>query len=256
VQAVCRYRETSAAGEVLAQAAQAQFEQQDLAGAVRTYEQAVDAYEEADAPRPPGVICGAAEAALKEATTAEARERAATRAHACMQASLHGDPRRERVLLALAKLRYEGLDLRRFDKPEPADRYFTKKPQRPTVDAVQVALDLPDAEEPAFDKVSEALGGRDATRAIAECFIESWETRHERQIRGTMVLKLDSKLRDMGYYDVYKPDISVAAGTDGGGAFESCLAESLTTVIQEAAPGNIGRAVSWQQPFEVAARVQ
>lgn len=252
----CRYRQTSAAGEVLAVAARDQFEQSDLAGAVRTYDKALEAYEEAKAPLPPKVVCGAATAALKEAGSEPARERAAKRADACLRNSMPGDPHRTEVLEALAKLRYEGLALKAFDAAKPADRFFTKEPQRPTVDAVQIALDLPDSDEPVFEEIAKALRGSEASRKIADCFIKYWEQNHKRQVNGSLVLDFKAELRDMGYYDLYEPQIDVKAGEQNGNKFTTCSAKALSKLLKDTGPKNVGRSVEWKQAFEVAARVQ
>lgn len=252
----CRYADTSVAGEMLGAAAAAQLEAGDFGGAVRTFDEGIEAYKQAKSPVPPEILCGAAVAALQEGGGQDARERAATRADACLRGSLPGDPRRDEVLEGLTRLRYEGLEPTLFDKAEPAQRFFTKEPSRPTVDAIDVQVQLPDVDEKGFDEISEAARGEEARRAIADCFVQDWDLRHERRVRAALILKLKSTMKDMVTYDIFTPKIEVEQTSLAQDGFEPCVAGALTSVLAEAAPKNIGRRVSWKHPFEVTARLQ
>jgi hypothetical protein len=256
VEGACRYQRTSVAGEVLASAGAAQLEAGDFAGAVRTFDQAIDAYDNAEAPVPPPILCGAAIAALQEGSGTDARERAAKRADACLRGSLPGDAQREAVLAALTRLRYEGLDARLFDQPEPAGRFFTMEPSRPTVDAIDIRVELPDADDRGFDEVRQALQAEQARRAISDCFIQDWDLRHERNVSASLLLKVSSNMRDMGTYDIFVPSAEVAQTSLSQDGFEPCAAQALTDMLSDALPSNLGRRVSWQHPFEITARLQ
>jgi hypothetical protein len=255
VRGVCGYRLTSAAGEVLAAAARAQVEAGDLEGAGRTWEQAFAAFEAAEAPVPVRVLCGAAATSLRAARTAEARETAAKSADRCFRHSLPGAPERADVQLALARLRYDGLDLARFDQPEPADRFFSAPPSRPTVDAIDLAIDITEQpEQPGFADLRAAVLGEPARQAIADCFIQDWELRHERQATASLVVKLTSRLRDMGDYDTYDAAIEVQKTTLAEDGFETCVAAALGVTL--ATRPRMTRLVAWQTPLEIAARLQ
>jgi hypothetical protein len=255
VRGVCGYRLTSAAGEVLAAAARAQVDAGDLEGASRTYEQAFAAFEAAEAPLPVRVLCGAASTALRAARTPEARETAAKSADRCFRRSLPGAPERADVQLALARLRYDGLDLARFDQPESAERFFSAPPSRPTVDAIDLAIELTEQpDQPGFADLRTAVLGEPARQAIADCFIQDWELRHERQATASLVVKLTSRLRDMGEYDTYEAAIEVQKTTLAEDGFESCVAGALGVAL--ATRPRLNRLVAWQTPLEIAARLQ
>ncbi len=257
VGAVCRYAQSSVAGEVLATAARALAAQGDEAGAARLYGEAVEAFATRRRPVPPELLCAAAASALRAARTTDERERAAKRADDCFRNSLPGAPEREPVRQALTRLRYEGLDLAHFDEPSPAGRFFTREPQRPTLDAVEVAIELPDVDAPGFDRVAEIFRSPEATRAVADCFVKGWGARHERAARGALVVQLQSRLRDMGYYDVYEANVRVApGGGEKASDFERCTAEALQKLLAERLKRRIGRVVSWKQAVEVSARLQ
>lgn len=253
VASACRYRETSVAGEILATAAQAQVEVGDWEGAIRTYDQAIEHYETAHAPVPPELLCRSAALILRTAADPEARERGARRADGCFRASLPGAAEREEVRRAVARLRFEGLDTGLFDRAEPAERFFTQEPSRPTVDALAIDVQLPDSEEPGAEQVREQLAGEAAHRAIAECFVQDWELRHERSAQASLVLRYSTRLHDMGTYDVYEPDVSVEKTTVAEDGFEPCVARALSAAIT--APRG-SRVVSWQTSMEITARVQ
>jgi hypothetical protein len=255
VRGVCGYRLTSAAGEVLASAARAQVEAGDLEGAGRTYQQAFAAFEAAEAPLPVRVLCGAAATSLRAARTPEARETAAKSADRCFRHSLPGAAERADVQQALARLRYDGLDLALFDQPEPANRFFSAPPSRPTVDAIDLAIDLTEQpEQPGFTELRAAVLGEPARQAIADCFIQDWELRHERQATASLVVKLTSRLRDMGDYDTFEAAIEVQKTTLAEDGFESCVAGALGVAL--GTRPRLTRLIAWQTPLEIAARLQ
>ncbi|HEY8427058.1 MAG TPA: hypothetical protein VIL20_01735, partial [Sandaracinaceae bacterium] len=253
----CRYRETSVAGEVLASAAEAQAEAGDWNGAIETYEQAFRAFESAGAPVPPELACGAAELILRTATDAEARERGARRADQCFRITLPGDPSRLAVRRALARLRFEGLEIALFDRDEPAERFFTQEASRPTVDAVEVEVQMPDLEPrepPSHTAVRNRLNSEDGRVAIAECFISDWETNHDRSTTADLRISYSTRLRDMGSYDVYEPVITIAQTTAAQDGFEYCLAQALPSLFD---PENRSmRGEPWEQTVRITARVQ
>lgn len=252
----CHYAATCVAGEVLASAAKAQLTAGDFGGAVRAYDEAIVAFDHNKTPVPPRILCDAAIAALRAGPGQDARERAARRADACLRGSLPGDKRRREVIEGLTRLRYDGLDPTNFDKPQPPERFFTKEPTRPTVDAIQIDIDLPKSDDKGYDDVKQALEGDASRRAIADCFLQDWDIRHNRQVKAALLLKLKSEMHDMVYYDVYKPEASVSQTSLAQDGFEPCTAAALTDVLKDALPKNMGGKISWQQPFEVTAHLQ
>ncbi len=257
VEGRCRYEQSSVAGEVLASAAATLTAQGDERAAAALYGEAVEAFARARRPVPPKLLCEAAAVALRAARSTDERERAASRADDCFRNSLPGAPVRTPVHKALARLRYEGLELAHYDEANPAGRFFTKEAARPTPDVVEVAIELPDVDLPGFERVAEVLRTAEATRAVAGCFVESWERRHERSVRGALVVQLQSKLRDMGYYDTYEAQVRVSpGGGEKAPAFETCVAKALETLLAERVKRRIGRVVSWKQPVEISARIQ
>lgn len=257
VEGRCSYRETSVAGEVLAAAAEAQASSGDWDGALETYELAFRAFETADAPVPPEIACGAAELILRTATDAEARERGARRADLCFRITVPSHPARVAVRRALARLRFEGLDISLFDRAEPAERFFTQQQSRPTVDAVQVDVQMPDLEprEPAsHTAIRERLRSEAGTAAIAECFIQDWELNHDRAATADLRMAFTTRLRDMGTYDVYEPVLTITQTTTAQDGFEPCLAHALPSLFD---PENRSlRGEAWEQTVRITARVQ
>ena len=252
VEGRCRYAATSVSGEVLASSADALQASGDIDGALSTYEEAIDAFDEAEVPVPPEVLCGGALASLRLTSEANGRERAARLSDRCFRGSLPGDPLRQEVLQQLGRLRYDGLSLLAFDQEEPASRFFTEEPSRPTVDAIEIGLDLPDEDKPGYDDLKELMQGELGTRLIADCFIQDWELRHERTARALLLLKTETRMRDMGSYDVYESTTTVEQrGVDVDG-FEPCVSVALTHLFDEHSSRS-GRRSSWQLAFEVTA---
>lgn len=254
VDRVCRFRRTSVEGEILATAARAQLDTGDVSGAVRTYDQVLEAYERQGAPVPADILCGAAAAALSAAESSREREVAATRADACFRGSLPGSPSRLAVARTVGRLRYDGLDLSLFDRPEVAGRFFTEEPSRPTVDAVEIALELPDRDMAGYDQVKATLQSEDATRSIAGCFIRDWEGRHERSATAALTVDLTTHLRDMGDYDVYRGEVSLSATGGGEDGFETCVAQALTGLFERGP--RLSRSISWREEIEITTRLR
>ncbi|NCQ59817.1 MAG: hypothetical protein GW913_03995 [Myxococcales bacterium] len=254
VSGVCRFRHVSVKGEILTTAARAQLDTGDVSGAVRTYDQVLEAYESQEAPVPAEVLCGAAGAALRAAETPEEREVAARRADACFRGSLPGDESRMVVQRAVSRLRYDGLDLSLFDQDQPASHFFTEDPSRPTVDAVEIALELPDRDMAGYEPVRTTLQSEDATRAIAGCFIRDWESRHERSASAPLTIDLTSHLRDMGDYDVYTGQVTLTPTGGAEGGFVGCLAEALTALFENGP--RLARSISWREEIEVTTRLR
>ncbi len=235
-------------------AALAQATAGDPNGAFRSYEAAFAVYEASDIPIPPDVACGAARNAMRNVEGDDARERAASFADRCFRNSLPGDPLRREVLEGLSKLRYDGLALASFDAPESPDAFFTDQPSRPTVDAVEIELGVPDRDVGGYRQVIERLESEDAVRAIADCFIQAWELRHERQESASLVLSFRTRLRDMGDYDVYVGTIELNQNGLEQEGFEPCVSQSLLSVL-EPAP-RLSRNVSWQEPVSIEASLR
>jgi hypothetical protein len=177
------------------------------------------------------------------------------RADACFRGSLPTDALRADVLASVSRLRYDGLDMALFDRAEPPERFFTREPSRPTVDAIEIALDLPDRDSAGYADVGEQLRGEAARRAIADCFVQDWEIHHQRSVHASLVLAFETRMRDMGDYDVFEPVLEVRATSLAQDGFEPCTAAALTEAMRGAL--RIGRSVSaWQAPFDVGARLQ
>ncbi|GAB4208575.1 MAG: hypothetical protein OHK0013_27120 [Sandaracinaceae bacterium] len=253
VESRCRHRSTSVAGEILASSARGLIEAGDWEGAIQAYSDAMAAYQRANAPVPAELLCESATLMLSTATTPEAREAGAVRADSCFRASLPGFGPREEARRAVARLRFQGLDVSLFDRPEPAERFFTQAQSAPTVDAVVVSATLTGDAQPGLDQVREQIAADAAQRAIAECFIQDWEVHHERRATGSLVVRYSTRMRDMGTYDTFEPELLVEKTTVAEDGFEPCVARALSANL--VAPRS-GRVVSWQVPLEVAAHIQ
>jgi hypothetical protein len=254
VDGTCRYRETSVAGEILAASATALVEAGDWEGAIRTYDDAMQAYNDAHAPVPADLLCHSASILLSTSTDAEGRERGARRADQCFRSSLPGYPAREDVRRAVARLRFEGLDVALFDRAEPAERFFTGDVSRPTIDALAIDIQVPEGEDAAaLAPLRTALATDSARRAIAECFVQDWEVRHEREARASLVVRFATHLRDMGTYDVYEPELTFEQTTVSQDGFEPCVAGALQTAITFPRGA---RTVAWQTTVDIDAHVQ
>ena len=249
---VCRYRRTSAAGEVLATAAEQQRTSGDDHAAHETYQLALAAYEDQNAPVPPEVLCGAALAALALRESPDDRERGARTAHRCMHGALPGHAMRSEVIRVLASMRFEGLTLAALDESEP-EGFFTQGATRPTLDAIDVELHVSGGSPPVgYDQIEPKLMGEAARRGIAECFVQDWEQRHLREARASLLLKLTTRLRDLGNFEIYMGRVEVQRTAEQEG-FESCVERVLSALVEEGP--RLNRAAIWQLPIDVRARL-
>jgi hypothetical protein len=258
VDARCRYRETSVAGEVLASAAEAQGAAGDWAGAIETYDAAFAAFEAKGAPVPPEIACGAAELMLRTATEPDARERGARRADLCFRTTVPGHPARMAVRAALARVRFDGLELSSFDRPEPQDNFFTRSPTRPTVATVAVVIEMPDLEPrelPGHTAVRELLQSDVGRRAIAECFVQDWDAHHRPSASASLRVRATVQTVDLGDRDEYQPHFEVTQGSMAVDGFEPCLAGALPQLFERENRA-LRRADVWDQVVRVTANVQ
>ncbi|MFK7990377.1 MAG: hypothetical protein AB8I08_30425 [Sandaracinaceae bacterium] len=258
VEGTCHYRATTVSGEILASAAEAQARAGDWEGAIETYDLAFARFAEQDAPVSPAIACGAAELILRTAATAEAREMGAQRADLCFRTTVPGHPRREAVRNALARLRFEGLDIEAYDAAEPAARFFdAESATHPTVDAVAVEVQMPDLEPrevASHTALRELLSGESGQRAVAECFIQDWDLHHDREASAELVLRFSTRMRDMGSYDVYQPEFALEQTTTQEDGFEPCLQRSLSAVFDP--NDRTLRGEAWNQAVRFTARIQ
>lgn len=250
VEHLCRYRETSVAGEIFASAASSAVETGDWEGAIQAYDLALERFAEH---APAAVICESAALILRTATDTEGRERGAARADLCFRSTLPGSPERQNVTRALARLRYEGLDPALFDRPEPAARFFTREASQPTLDALEIQVQFAAGTEPGGEQIHEQLTSEAIHRAIAECFVQDWEMHHERTAEASLTLRYSTRLRDMGSYDTYPGTLEIERTSVANEGFETCLSEALPALME--APRG-ARQLQWDLPLEVRASIE
>lgn len=248
----CRYAQTSVAGEILASSAESLAQAGDWEGAIEAYADAQAAYVAAHAPVPAEISCQHATLILSTATTTESREAGAHQADACFRASVPGFAPREEVRRAVARLRFQGLEVALFDQETAPERFFTQEQSPPTVDAVVATLEMPTEEQPNIGDLRAQLAADTAKHAVAECFIQDWEVRHEREARASLVMRYATRMRDMGDYDSYVPELTVSHTELNEDGFGPCVSRALTANL--VAPRS-GRVVAWQITLDVAARI-
>ncbi|MCA9533367.1 MAG: hypothetical protein KC593_06810 [Myxococcales bacterium] len=252
--AVCVAARTCVRAELLSVAAAQQAEAGDPSGAADTYVQAIEAFDAASVTPPGATLCRAAHSMLIATLQADARERAARMADRCLRGTLPGDPLRARVIGALGRMRYDGLNLAAFDLPEPPERYFTEAPARPDPNRVQVTFEVTPLESRAFDPIVAALQGDAARAAAQDCFLQDWEVRHEQEASAGFQVRFFSRLRDMGSYDTYPAELELDAQSLAQEGFEPCLARALPGVVE--LPSSLSRVVSYETAMTVHAALQ
>ncbi|MCA9574593.1 MAG: hypothetical protein R3B40_02655 [Polyangiales bacterium] len=250
-ESVCVAARTSVRGELLSAAAVQQAEAGDASGAAETYVASIAAYDTAELQPPGATLCRAALSMLNATLRADAREAAARMGDRCLRSTLPGDPLRTRVIAALGRMRYDGLNLAAFDQPEPPERFFTETPARPDPNRVSVTFEVAPVDSRSFDPVMTALQG-DAARAVAQdCFLQDWEVRHEAQAQAGFQVRYFSRLRDMGSYDAYPAELELEQQSLAQEGFEPCLARALPGVVE--LPRSLSRSVSYETTMTVQA---
>ncbi len=249
--ATCVGARTSVRAELLTAGAALQSEAGDIAGAAASYQEAVEAYEAAEITPPGAVLCRAALTFLNMTHQADTRERAARMADRCLRQTLPGDPLRERVIAALGRMRYDGLNLGAFDLPEAPAAFFTEAPARPDPNRVQVTIAVVPLESSSFAPIVTALQGDAARAAAQDCFLQDWEVRHEQQAAASFQVRFSSRLRDMGSYDAYPAELELVQQSLAQEGFEPCLARVLPSVVE--LPTSLGRVVSYETTMTVNA---
>lgn len=252
VEGICQYRRTSVAAETLAIAAARLRDAEELKESVRAYRAAVGAYRAVSAPVPAHVSCAFAEASLLAATDAKEREAAAHQADDCFRNSLPGDPNRTRALGAVAKMRYDGLALARFDDERPAERFFTDQPTRPTIDSLSLVI-APDATGALPPKVAEKLVDSSVRRAVGRCFVTSWEAKRGREADAELILRQVTHPENVRGNAVFRASLRAEVLESNPPSFGSCLSATLPAAL-EATPHQVQN-TSWQVSLRIGARL-
>ncbi len=247
----CRATRTTVQGELLAASAAQQLAAGEFVEANETYVAALRAFEQANVPVPPAVLCGSAEAALGSPREAVPREIAARRAFACFRGSLPGDPARVRVLEKVAEVRHEGLDLAAFDEAETPTEFFTAPRRRPDPGAVRVHVELAGQPGAGSAEIDARLQSAPVAQAVVACFLADWELHHQRRVEATLPIRVSSRLRDMGSYDIYEASVSIDAGGPEERGFGPCTARALESIFAESI--RMARTVSWNASITVRA---
>jgi len=254
---VCRGTKTSASGEILAALAASHAQQNQHAAAAQAFGSAVDAFKKQGSPVPTELFCGLAAASLQGASTREARELAARHADQCLRASTPGQPGRSAVVQLLAGLTTEGLDVAHFDEPQPAQVFFSAEPERPRADAVEIEFDLPTRDAPGFAELTAGLRTPEVRDGVSRCFIAAWEKQRQNRAEAKIALKFTSRMRDMGDYDAYAPQLEVSAvadaGTEGGTAFTTCVVAGVQAALGTGP--KVNRVVAWEEALRVVAHL-
>jgi len=250
----CRPLTTSVAGEILATLAAEQLESGDGQGASATYAEALQAFETSGAAATPAVLCGAADAMMQAARGPEARETAARMADRCFRGSLPGDPSRASIQKTLGELRYDGLWLAAFDEASPAAQYFTARPARPSADSVDVDIQLPDNNAASFEEIAQKIRSAELARAVADCFIQDWELRHESSASASFQLDYRVRMRDMGDYDAYLGTATVSALGGAADGFEPCVGAALESTL--GSEPSRARGGSWNETVRIQATLR
>jgi len=248
----CQALETSIAGELLAASGRELFLTGDPAAAYDAYREALLAYERRDVTIPPEIRCEAAEAAVLAGDRAVPRDHAARLVHECALSSLPGSTPRKKALEALARFRSDGLSVERLDRDTPADAYFTGKPARPSPESVQVTVDIPEGKEPGWEEVKGRLDSDFVRLAAVDCFLQAWEV--SRADAGNVALDVTfrAKLKDMGSYDVFEGEPTVAELPGDG--FGPCLSRAIAAKLGDSI--RVRRTTSWTMPVRVNARLR
>jgi hypothetical protein len=252
VEGQCRATRTSIAGELLAASGRELFLGGDPAAAFESYRGALQAFERRDVEIPPDVRCEAAEASIVAGDLAVPRDQAARLVHECALASLPGSSARRKALEALARLRLDGLDVERLDRDEPADAYFTGRPARPAADAVRVSLDIPDGNEPAWSEVKAKIDSDSVRLAAVDCFLQAWEASRSDAENAALEVTFRSKLKDLGDFDVFEGEPSLAELPGDG--FGPCVSRALGKKV--GGSFRVKRTTSWTMPVRVSARLR
>ncbi len=220
---VCRYRTTSAPGEVLATAADNAMSAGDTETAVRSYRDAIRAFDEAGAPVPGALYCTAANAALSVATTADQREATKRDIEGCLRGTLPGDANRQGIVRTLARLRHRGLEIARLGASANGAgvTLFRAAEGAPTIESVHVQVHLPQG--PGLGETLHKIFAEDeSTARIKRCFITELGQRPEN--RATARFRLT--------YNTNASTIGIAASTTAASGFDACVRTSLAEAVR------------------------
>lgn len=190
VEQACQRETRSMVGDYLAARGARALAGGDVPGAIAAYAEASAAYEGDKLTVPPDLDCAWGQALVAARAQKDKAELAARLLHRCLLAVPAGGRMRAAALASLTDLDRSGFDPRQLARPQLADLYLTRAPNKPEASSLTVTV----AAEPApkgktWPPVAERLGRADVKAALVGCWNAAYDAREQRELSARLAFK-------------------------------------------------------------------
>jgi hypothetical protein len=186
----CEREARSTVGDFLAARGARALAGGDVAGAIKAYNEAAAAYEQAKLTVPPDLDCALGQALVGARGQKDKLELAARILHRCLLASPPGGKLRATALTALTELDRSGFDPQQLARPELADLYLTAGPIKPAAAdlVISIGIDPRPARGKTWSMIEQRLGQAEVKDGLVKCWDAHYDARQERTLVVRTVL--------------------------------------------------------------------
>ncbi len=204
----------------------------DTAGAIAAYAEASAAYEGEKLTVPPDLDCAAGEALVAARSQKDKAELAARLLHRCLLAVPPGGRLRAAALSSLTELDGSGFDPKQLARPQLADLYLTRAPNKPDAGSLAVSVSAePTPKGKSWPAIAERLGKADVKAALVACWDAAYAAREQRELSARLTFKFTYLASD---YDDVPGKYSYAAEAAGGAdADAACVKAAVLATLAE-----------------------
>ena len=216
----CQREARSNLGDFLAARGARALAAGETEGAIAAYAEALATYESEKLGVPPDVDCAYGLALTRASASKDKAELAARVLHRCLLAVPPGGGLRTTALAALAGLDAAGLDPKQLAKPQLADLYLTRAPEKPATDKLAVTVGAePTPTGKSFPAVIERLGQPDVRAALVACWDKSFAESRSKELTARVGLKVSYRPSE---YEDEPGTYAIALTPAGTGLADTC----------------------------------
>lgn len=232
VEGACRDTAVAVKGDYYAAVGRRALEAGDDDAAVSALRKAEAEYKAEELEAPPEILCSLGRALAAQPTDQMRAEEAASKLHRCLNLVPPESRLSEQALSYLALLDEAGLDPVHLASAETADRYLTKAPKKPPIEALTIKVEADDENNSsAFEKFVELLGSEETKQEISPCWKAYWEATREEELKVELPFKHVNRYdeyRDIEYATIEVDDFEAPSNGD--------VAKAAKCILEKVAP--------------------
>lgn len=235
-QQVCQPTEASLIGDYHMAVGARALTEGNTQKAVDAYTAAVNRYQSDKVTVPLALRCAKGRALVALRQDRDKAEQAARALHSCLRGAPVGSKLRARALADLAVLGASGLDPELLAREQDMDRYLTKAPARPSLDALKVeATGDGRTKAGTYTELLALLGSAQVREPLLTCWESHWKATKKKELSVTLPFKY--RFIRAEFVEDDRDKLSIEGGEPAAGSPERCVYDALAGVADEFAKG-------------------